>query len=210
MSGRDRSGRPASAPPAPGDGGGGDRGESMAVEVIAIADLHLDPANVRKHPARNLATIKASLARFGQQKPIIIDANNVVRAGNGTLAAAISLGWDSIRCMRTGLSGTDATAYSIADNQSALQAEWDDDALARTLRALQDEDFDLGAVGFTDAEVDALFGVGDDAGGEEEPEAREPWQGRFEIVVELASEAEQQEVYERLTADGLRCRVLTM
>jgi ParB-like chromosome segregation protein Spo0J len=210
MSGRDRSGKPASAPPAPGDGVGGDRGESMAVEVIAVADLHPDPANLRRHPARNLATIKASLARFGQQKPIIIDANNVVRAGNGTLAAAIALGWDSIRCVRTDLCGTDATAYSIADNQSALQATWDDDALGRTLRALQDEDFDLNSVGFTDAEVDALFGADDDGAGEEKPEAREPWQGRFEIVIELASEAEQQDAFERLTADGFKCRVLTM
>jgi ParB-like chromosome segregation protein Spo0J len=211
MGGRNRSRGTASAPPAPGDGDGGDRGEPMAVEVVAIADLHLDPANVRKHPARNLATIKASLARFGQQKPIIIDANNVVRAGNGTLLGAMDLGWDSIKCVRTGLCGTDATAYSIADNQSALQATWDDDALALTLRALQDEDFDLDAVGFTDAEVDALFGTGDgDDAGEEKPEAQEPWQGRFEIVIELASEAEQQEVYERLTAEGLKCRVLTM
>jgi ParB-like chromosome segregation protein Spo0J len=184
----------------------------MAVDVIAVADLHVDPGNVRRHPSRNMAAIKASLARFGQVKPIVIDANNVVRAGNGTLEAARELGWATIKCVRSGLCGVDLVAYSVTDNRSSELAEWDDDALALTLRALQDEDFDLDAVGFTDAEVDALFGTddGDDAGGEEESEAREPWQGRFEIVVELASEAEQQEVYERLTADGLKCRVLTM
>jgi hypothetical protein len=154
------------------------RAGPMAVEVVAVADLHIDPANVRRHPERNLATIKASLARFGQQKPVVIDANNVVRAGNGTLMAAMDLGWDSLRCVRTGLGGTDAVAYSIADNQSALQAEWDYDALGATLRALQDEDFDLDAVGFTDAEVDALLG---NEGGEvvEDPQAE--WQGMPEF-----------------------------
>lgn len=129
----------------------------MEIEEIRIADLHEDPANVRRHPERNLATIKASLARFGQQKPIVIDAGNVVRAGNGTLAAARALGWEAIRCVRTELKGVEATAYAISDNQSALQAEWNDDALAETLRALQDEHFDLDAVGFTADEIDAMF-----------------------------------------------------
>jgi ParB-like chromosome segregation protein Spo0J len=49
---------------------------------IAIGELHPDPANVRKHNEKNITAIKASLARFGQQKPIVIDKNRVVRAGN--------------------------------------------------------------------------------------------------------------------------------
>ncbi len=32
----------------------------------------------------------------------------------------------------------------------------------------------------------------------------------FQVVVECANEAEQQAVYERLAADGLKCRVITM
>jgi len=58
-----------------------------------------DPANVRKHNERNLTAIAASLRRFGQQKPIIIDGDNIVRAGNGTLAAAKKLGWQTIKCL---------------------------------------------------------------------------------------------------------------
>lgn len=61
-----------------------------------VADLALDPANARKHSDKNLAAIKASLTRFGQQKPIVIDSSGVVRAGNGTLAAAKALGWAEI------------------------------------------------------------------------------------------------------------------
>lgn len=131
--------------------------------MVAIADLHQDPANVRKHSERNLASIKASLARFGQQKPVVVGKNNVVLAGNGTLAAAMSLGWTEIQIVRTTLSGTEATAYAIADNRTAELAEWDDQALAETLRSLQSEDFDLEAVGFTSDEVDKLIeGLGDE------------------------------------------------
>jgi hypothetical protein len=182
MTARNRLSQPASTPPAPDagprPGDGGERSEAMAVEVIAVADLHVDPGNVRRHPSRNMAAIKASLARFGQVKPIVIDANNVVRAGNGTLEAARELGWATIKCVRSGLSGTDLVGYSLADNRSAELAEWDDDALSRTLRALQDEDFDLGSVGFTDAEVDALFGV---EGGEEVDDPQGEWKGMPEF-----------------------------
>lgn len=136
------------------DAGPGD--VRLALEWLPVDDLHLDPANARKHPERSLAALKSSLARFGQQKPIVVDASNVVRAGNGTLEAARALGWDKIACVRTGLKGSEATAYAIADNKIASLSEWDDDVLAATIAALRDEDFDLAAVGFTDPEVEAL------------------------------------------------------
>jgi hypothetical protein len=54
-------------------------GFRVKAETVPIDSLSFDPANVRKHGERNLATIKASLQRFGQQKPIVVDANGVVR-----------------------------------------------------------------------------------------------------------------------------------
>jgi ParB-like chromosome segregation protein Spo0J len=150
----------------------------MKAETVPIDSIHADPANVRRHPERNLDAIKASLARFGQVKPIVVDAKGIVRAGNGTLEAARALGWDTIAVVRTGLKGSEATAYAIADNRTAELAEWDDIGLAETLRALQSEDFDLAAVGYDAAEVDALIAglandaiVGDGAGTEPEPRA---------------------------------------
>lgn len=129
----------------------------MNAERVRVLDLILDPANVRKHDDRNLGAIKASLARFGQQKPVVIDGGNIVRAGNGTVMAAHELGWEWIECVRTELAGVEATAYAIADNRSAELASWDDLGLAQMLRSLQSEDFDLAAVGFTSDEVDALI-----------------------------------------------------
>jgi ParB-like chromosome segregation protein Spo0J len=130
----------------------------MQVEVLPLDALHVDPANVRRHPEPNINAIKASLARFGQQKPIVIDANNVVRAGNGTLLAARALGWETLECVRTPLKGVEAVGYSLADNRTSDLSEFDDAGLAEVLRGLQSEpDFDLAAVGFADDEVDALL-----------------------------------------------------
>lgn len=129
----------------------------MQIETLPIASLHADPANVRKHPDRNRETVKASLARFGQQRPILIDSRNIVRAGNATLAAAAELGWTEIQCVRTELPSVDATAYAIADNRSAELAIWDTAGLAKQLQSLADEDFDMMAIGFDDEEIKGLI-----------------------------------------------------
>lgn len=132
----------------------------MKTETVDIATLNTDPANVRKHGPRNLDTIKASLKKFGQQKPIVIGKDGVVVAGNGTLDAARELGWDKLDVVRTKLTGTDAAAYAIADNRTAELAEWDNDALAKMLSGMKaDEDFDHLVAGFTDDDLENLTGV---------------------------------------------------
>lgn len=115
----------------------------MNVEKIRVEDLSLDPANARKHPERNIEAIKASLRRFGQQKPIVIDVSNVVRAGNGTLEAAKALGWETLDCVRTELTGLEATAYAIADNRTAELAEWDTEMLKAQLQSIDFTDDEL-------------------------------------------------------------------
>ena len=120
----------------------------MNHQTIALADLSLDPSNVRKHSRRNLDAIKASLRKFGQQKPIVVDAKGIVLAGNGTLTAAQELGWTEIQIVRTELAGVQATAFAIADNRTAELAEWEEDKLNAVLKSLQDEGFELVDVGF--------------------------------------------------------------
>src|SRR5262245_38550804 len=91
------------------------RTDRLTVERVRIADLRPDPANVRRHGERNLDSIKASLSRFGQQKPIVVDGTGTVVAGNGTLEAALALGWTRIDIVRTDLIGEEAAAFAIAD-----------------------------------------------------------------------------------------------
>jgi ParB-like chromosome segregation protein Spo0J len=151
------------------DGERGARGQGgLQIVRLRVAELSNDPANARKHDDRNIGAIVASLRRFGQQKPIVVDSSNVVRAGNGTLEAARSLGWEMIDAVVTDLKGTEAIAYAVADNRTAELAEWDDDVLAATLEGLQLEGM-LDDVGFTDDELAALMpdfepGTEDDQG----------------------------------------------
>jgi ParB-like chromosome segregation protein Spo0J len=128
----------------------------MKLETVGIETLSPDPANVRKHGQRNMDAIKASLRRFGQQKPIVVDAKGIVLAGNGTLAAARELGWREIQIVRTELTGSQATAFGIADNRSAELAEWDE-KLADVLASLKAEDFPLEEIGFDLADLGKLL-----------------------------------------------------
>ncbi len=116
-----------------------------------ISELRQDPANARAHDERNLAAIRDSLSRFGQQKPIVIGADGTVLAGNGTLAAATSLGWNRIAVLTTNLDGADARGYAIADNRTAELATWDSIRLAAELQALPPEVFRT--LGFDEKEM---------------------------------------------------------
>ena len=122
----------------------------MQTTRVPIDSLVFDPANARKHGERNLEAIKGSLARFGQQKPIVVGSDNVVYAGNGTLAAARALGWTEIDVVRTELTGPEATAFALADNRTSELAEWDTEILSKTLESLRAIDFDVASIGFDD------------------------------------------------------------
>jgi DNA modification methylase len=128
----------------------------MKVKDLGVADLSQDPANARKHNPKNIDAIKASLTRFGQQKPIVVDAKGVVIAGNGTLEAARLLGWDKIKVVESELKGSDRTAYGIADNRSSELAEWDLPVLGDLLQGLREDGFEIGDIGFDVKDLDDL------------------------------------------------------
>lgn len=127
----------------------------MKIERLALADLKPDPHNARRHPERNLQAIVASLDKFGQVRPILVDADNVIRAGNGTYQAAESLGWTHLYAVRTQLRGQAARDYAIADNRTAELAEWESDLLAAALTDRKEPD--LLAMGFDKRETAAFL-----------------------------------------------------
>jgi len=125
---------------------------------MLISDVRVDPGNVRAHSERNLEAIKTSLLKFGQRKPIVVGRDDIVQAGNGTVAAARALGWERVAVVRSPLKGSEATAYSIADNRTSELAEWDESALAKALGSLKNEDgIDELATGFNEKEIERLL-----------------------------------------------------
>ncbi|MCE9635604.1 MAG: site-specific DNA-methyltransferase [Planctomycetes bacterium] len=147
-----------------------------------MASLREDPQNARKHDKRNLAAIAASLSEFGQRKPVVALADGTVIAGNGTLAAAKSLGWTEI-AVATFEDEAKAKAYAIADNRAGELASWDDDLLAQTLSGI-DESL-RAACGFSSAELERLCKAASGGGDPDEvPEApAEPTAKRGDLFI---------------------------
>jgi len=130
--------------------------EQLRPLAVPIDSVNPDAANARKHGEKNMAAIVASLSRFGQRAPIVVQRKGmVVRAGNGRLAAAKSLGWSHIAAVVVDDESVDAVAFAIADNRTAELAEWDKETLASLLDTLPDED--LGVTGFERADLDILL-----------------------------------------------------
>lgn len=136
----------------------------MKIERVRLDSITPDAANVRKHDERNLAAIRGSLQRFGQQSPLVVDSHNVIRVGNGRYEVMRAMGWEECDIVRTDLTGSEATAFSIADNRTAELATWDEQALMQQLRALQAEDEELAAAaGYDEAALEELAKQGDAA-----------------------------------------------
>lgn len=126
----------------------------MQLEHLDPNTLKPHPQNSRKHSEEQLMQLMQSIERFGFNGAVIIDEDDVILVGHGRTQAMIRLGRATIPCMRkTGLTDLEKRAYVIADNQIALNSEWDDDVLAAEIATLLDGGLDLSDLGIP---VDAL------------------------------------------------------
>ena len=134
----------------------------MRIETKPIKEIIEDPENAREHGARNLEAIEKSLAAFGQQKPIVINKEGKVIAGNGTLQAAQAIGWETIQVVKTELPELQQKAFAIADNRTAEMATWDEEVLARTIKELAKIDQFLPVqIGFDENEINKILSESD-------------------------------------------------
>lgn len=133
----------------------------MQLETIQIGQLIPDPSNARKHDEKNLAAIAESLKQFGQRKPIVITATNVVVAGNGTIDAAKRLGWEDITVVRVpeDWSPDQIKAFALADNRTAELATWDQEILNQQLEELGDSGWQITDLGFEHVKADDLDAI---------------------------------------------------
>jgi ParB-like nuclease family protein len=142
------------------------------IQMLDVARLRAWPKNARTHSKKQIRQIAESIERFGFTNPVLVDAENLVLAGHGRIAAAKLLGMDEVPCIRIEtMTAEEKRAYVIADNKLTLNAGWDEDLLAEELKALSelDLDFDLTLTGFTLPEIDGLIeGCGRDEPGNPE------------------------------------------
>lgn len=109
--------------------------EALSGLVETVGKVKPHPENPRRG---NVEGIASSLKRFGQVRPILVQAStSYIVAGNHTYQAARSLGWKHIAVARVEMTDVEARAYMLADNRWSDVAENDDVALEAILAGLE-------------------------------------------------------------------------
>ncbi len=173
------------------------------MEVVPIDDLIPDENNARTHSKKNIDAIAVSLQKFGQRKPIVINKNNVVLAGNGTVEAARQIGWKGLAVWRVPEEWDADTqkAFALADNRTAELASWDSEILLGQLRELKLEDWNIGELGFKDFDLKTR---------EEIDTSIKEIAERYVVVIECEDENDQTALLLRLSQEGLRVRAIVI
>lgn len=138
---------------------------------LHVKDLLTDPRQTRRHTPRNLGMIGDALQEVGAARSIVIDEDNTILAGHGTVEAAGERGLTAVRVVeadgheliavrRRNLTPEQKAKLAIYDNRASDLAEFDLSALVRVtdelnidrtlffnpneLRALEDRDLTRG------------------------------------------------------------------
>lgn len=133
--------------------------QNLNVESVQITKLVEDPVNARLHDKANIASIKASLRKFGQVEPLVVrKSDSIVIGGNGRLAAMKELGWKKAEIVQVDLDEQQSRALALALNRTAELAEWDYKQLSEFFKEFEQEGLldDL-AIGWEDFELKPLL-----------------------------------------------------
>ena len=195
-------------------------GADLQSLAVPLEDVQLDPKNARSHGGRSTASQIESLRSFGQVKPIVGNRRNrQIIAGNGLYIAMSELRkqdparWTHIAVAWGDYDDKQQARLALADNRTAELSSWDDAALLEISGAFDEADREF----FDALHLDEIL---PEAQAIEEPPAAEPAESggggnkapaeRWGIYIECTSEEQQRTLLEKLSAEGLEVKGLTL
>lgn len=149
--------------------------ETEAMQVLYADPLDLIP--YENNPRINDYAVKkvlGSIEEFGFRNPILVDADMVIIAGHTRREASILAGLEKVPyIVADDLTPEQVKAYRIADNKLAELSNWDEEMLKEELWGLQEADFSLEVMGFTEMDLKDLFTEEDEEPVKEKPPKEE-------------------------------------
>jgi ParB-like chromosome segregation protein Spo0J len=178
--------------------------------TVKIADLKGLEKNARVHSDLQIQQIMESLSRFGFLSPIVIDKNKEVFCGNGRIEAAKRLGLtEAPAILADSLTRDEMRAFALVDNRLGDNSSFDLGILKEELDDLMlNLDIDLGPVGFSPSEIEALLAgpilpvfepdLGDDNGSDSDK--------KIKLTVEFSSMGEMDDLFAELKDRGFKVK----
>lgn len=137
--------------------------------------------NPRLHDGEQMRLLQKSMERYGLAAlPVIQKGTRRILAGHGRVEALMNLGEGStvIPCITLDVDLEGATAYTVADNRLAERSKWNRCQLREIVAELDNGAFEVEDLGFTEDEINRLFGplidVPDDGEGDGAEGAEQP------------------------------------
>lgn len=117
--------------------------------------------------------VMESIKEYGFTNPILVDKDMVIIAGHTRREASILAGVEQVPYMiMDNLTPEQVKAYRIADNKLSELSSWDEEALRAELYELEELDYPLEVMGFTEMDIKDLF-VEDEPEAEKEKKPKE-------------------------------------
>lgn len=182
--------------------------EDLRPLAVPIETLTLDPENCRQHAERDLAAIAASLRKFGQRKPIVVNVKGgqVIEAGNGTVLAMQRNGWTHVAVVRVKDDPDSARGYAVADNRTAELSKWDEDRLLSAIAEITKSDEQLAL----ELSLDELEAALKPVESPSMPQAAVGAPAPCGVLIECANKSEQRKLLKRLQGEGLKATAATL
>ena len=140
----------------------------MKTELVAIDTVRPLDRNPRRHPEKQLAELVKSIEQFGQYRPLVVDEDGLILAGNGLHTALKRAGVAKVSVYRmTGLSEGQKQKLVLADNKTGDLSNDDFDVIEAMVRELDDYEvpgFDPDVLRGIIAEAEDVLADADDYG----------------------------------------------
>lgn len=112
----------------------------MNVVKMPLSSLKRPQRNVRMHTEKQLKEFERSVTMFGQIRPIVVDDERTILAGNGLYETLLRMGWTEADVLQMqGLSDSQKKKLMLADNKIYGLGVDDLDSFDAILNELQDD-----------------------------------------------------------------------
>lgn len=136
----------------------------MKVKKVDISLLKEAENNVRLHNERQLVELQKSVRTFGQVRPIVVDDDYNIIAGNGLYKAMLTMGeTEADILIMENISEVNKRKLMLADNKIFELGSTDSDNIIKIIEEIKfDFDGDLEIPGFDEGILELLIGRSDE------------------------------------------------
>jgi ParB-like chromosome segregation protein Spo0J len=165
--------------------------------IVKISSIKNNPNNPRLVKDDKFKKLVNSIKEFPQMlnlRPIVVNDDMIVLGGNMRLKACVEAGLKEVPIIKASdLTEEQQRQFIIKDNLG--YGEWDWDMIANEWDVEQLDEWGLDVPNFDAGELDDLS---------------EQIQPSFRIEIFCKDEEHQEKTYNKLIADGLECKLLTL